>query len=116
MSILQAHYKAFNFDLDTKLLKENGFKNTAPAYSAIKLILLDFGFEHRQYSGYVSKKRLDINDVGRVMDALNSRLPWLCRVVQKFDVTNVEGQYDLTDVFETARAAQLAAQPTPKPN
>mgnify|MGYP006922439092 CR=1 FL=1 len=47
--------RAINFDLDTKELLKH-FKNTHQAYSAIKVFMEDNGFEHRQYSGYVSRE------------------------------------------------------------
>ena len=49
--------KAINFDLSTNELKKH-FNNTAEAYNKIKEFMLKNGFEHRQYSGYVSKEHL----------------------------------------------------------
>ena len=54
--------KAINFDLSTADLKKY-FKNTAEAYNQIKNFMLQNGFEHRQYSGYVSKEAMEDDDV-----------------------------------------------------
>ena len=50
--------KALNFDLsDVLLRKYYPSKNYKKAWSDIKYFLIKGGFRHRQYSGYVSKKR-----------------------------------------------------------
>lgn len=47
--------KALNFDLSDALLRKYyPSKNYKKAWSDIKSFLLEIGFNHRQYSGYVS--------------------------------------------------------------
>ena len=47
--------KAINFDLSTNTLEELfGKGNTKKPYADIKKFMEENGFEHRQYSGYVS--------------------------------------------------------------
>ena len=99
------HRKAINFDLDTKKLNQNGFKNTRPAYAEIRRIFKELGFEHRQYSGYVSVVPLTKLEVKDAAKSLSLELPWLFDCVQKFDVTDIGKEYDLTDVLKNA--AQL---------
>lgn len=49
--------KAINFDLSTNTLEELfGKGNTKKPYSDIKHFMEKNGFEHSQYSGYVSKE------------------------------------------------------------
>lgn len=50
--------KALNFDLSTNELKKH-FNSTAEAYSQIKIFMIENGFEHRQYSGYISKEPMN---------------------------------------------------------
>lgn len=90
--------KALNFDLSTNEVKKH-FKHTAEAYNQIKDFMLDHGFEHRQYSGYVSKEMLDDDDITILTFKLSSQCPWLSSYVQKFDVTDIGEQYDLTHLL-----------------
>ena len=53
--------KSINFDLSTNALLEH-FSHTGIPYSQLKNFMLENGFEHDQYSGYVSIK---INERGR---------------------------------------------------
>ena len=76
--------KAINFDLSTADLKKY-FKNTAEAYSQIKNFMLQNGFEHRQYSGYVT-------------------------CTQKFDVTDVDKHHDLINILVDTAQRQLQQQ------
>lgn len=88
--------KAVNFDLETQaVLRETGFKSTAPAYSAIRAFMETHGFKHRQYSGYVSVDPMSIADVCRALDDLTTVLPWLPRCYQHCDITSLLGpSYD----------------------
>lgn len=53
--------KALNFDLDTKKMKE---LNLYPkGYKLLGSSLKKHGFEHRQGSGYISKEKLDGDNV-----------------------------------------------------
>ena len=93
-------YKAINFDLSTKALKEHFGENTASAYAKIKEFMLENGFEHRQYSGYKSIQAMDNFEIYDIIKKLHNTYSWLKPCVVKFDVTNVSKQYDFTFVFE----------------
>ena len=80
--------KAINFDLDTKELLKH-FKNTHQAYSAIKVFMEDNGFEHRQYSGYVSTGYISDASVTILTEKLNDKFKWLKDCVQKYDITEI---------------------------
>lgn len=89
--------KAFNFDLDTKKLKEfYPNKHWRMAYKDIKVFLKNENFEHRQGSGYVSKDKLYSYQVVAVVKRLNKACPWLKKCVKHFDVTDIGRQHDLT--------------------
>ena len=90
--------KAINFDLSTNELKKC-FNNTAEAYSKIKQFMLDNSFEHRQYSGYVSKEPMEDDDIFLLTLNLTNEFSWLSNCVQKFDVTDIGEQYDLTHLL-----------------
>ena len=97
--------KAINFDLSTNELKKH-FNNTAEAYNKIKEFMLQNGFEHRQYSGYMSKEVIDDDRVSVLITRLSRQFSWLSNCVQKFDVTDIGEQYDLTHLL-TNKFSQL---------
>ena len=85
--------KAINFDLSTAELKKH-FKNTAEAYNQIKNFMLQNGFEHRQYSGYVSKEAMEDDDIALITFNLTRQFRWLSPCTQKFDVTDIGERHD----------------------
>lgn len=92
--------KAINFDLDTKVLKKYyPGKNYRDAYSDIKRFMEKSGFEHRQWSGYISLKKLSINNVFSLSQKLSKAFPWLKKCVNHFDVTDIGEQHDLTHLI-----------------
>lgn len=90
--------KAINFDLSTNELKKH-FKNTAEAYNQIKDFMLQNGFEHRQYSGYVSKEPLEDYEITNLVVKLKNKFSWLYPCTQRFDVTDIGEQHDLKDIL-----------------
>lgn len=92
--------KAINFDLDTKALKKYyPGKNYRDAYSDIKKFMEKSGFEHRQWSGYISLKKLSINNVFSLSQKISKAFPWLSKCVNRFDVTDIGEQHDLTHLI-----------------
>jgi virulence-associated protein VapD len=102
--------KSFNFDLDTVLLREEGF-GTSPrdyndpwerleAYDLIATELRKLGVEHIQFSGYVSTEKLTNRDALSIVATVSQKLPWLRRVVKEngFLITNVMNVFDATDI------------------
>ena len=68
--------KALNFDLSDILLQEHYDKNYhMNAWSDIRKYLEKNGFEHRQYSGYVSKTPMSINDVNLIVASMSIKYP-----------------------------------------
>lgn len=98
--------RAINFDLSTVELKKL-FGSTAEAYNQIKTFMLANGFEHRQYSGYVSKESLSDNKVFSLIKKLSQTLPWLSRCVKEFDVTNITAQFSMKEtIIKSAKMAE----------
>ena len=86
--------KALNFDLDTKKMKE---LNLYPrGYKLLGSSLKKHGFEHRQGSGYISKAKLDGDNVYDIISDVVSENEWLASCVKKIDVTDIGKQHDLT--------------------
>lgn len=82
--------KAVNFDLDTDaLVEETGRRDTRRAYSAIRGVLGDLGYEHSQYSGYVSKSRRTTFMAFDDLETLSHELPWFSACCKRCHVTTV---------------------------
>lgn len=101
--------KAINFDLSTADLKKY-FKNTAEAYNQIKNFMLQNGFEHRQYSGYISKEAMEDDDVALIAFNLTRQFRWLSPCTQKFDVTDIGDQHDLMDILTGKKSVKQTRQ------
>ena len=86
--------KSINFDLSTNALLEH-FSHTSIPYSQLKNFMLENGFEHDQYSGYVSIKSMKEAEITRLVKELRKELPWIKDCVLKFKVTNIGKQFDL---------------------
>ncbi len=94
--------RAINFDLDTNELLKH-FKNTHKAYSDIKSFMKKNGFEHRQYSGYISNNPISESEITILTNTLNEQFKWLKYCVQKYDVTEIGETYDLKYIFDNAK-------------
>ena len=95
--------KAINFDLDTNALKEiYPGKDYKQAYRDIKSFMLKNGFEHRQWSGYLSIKPMSMSEVSQITLDLSRKFAWLKDCVNRFDVTNVGKSFDFTELINNA--------------
>ena len=61
------------------------------------------GFEHRQYSGYISKEAISEFSVIKLTEKLNKEFKWLKNCIQKYDVTEIGETYDLKYIFNEAK-------------
>jgi virulence-associated protein VapD len=87
--------KSINFDLITlRLYEVFGESGTGKAYTGIKRFMLRHGFEHKQYSGYVSSKRMSYVDTYDLIRDMRHQLPWLARCIQKLDITDYMAESD----------------------
>ena len=92
--------KAINFDLSTDALKKHyPSKHYEGAYGVMGRFLVKNGFEHRQYSGYVSVQDVTNFEINKLISEMNENFPWMKKCVKFFDVTNVGKQYDMTHLF-----------------
>ena len=109
------HRKQVAFDLSQKSLAENypkpdGTENPQffkKAYGDISRFMEQNGFEHRQFSVYVSREKLMISDVNLLIEKLAMRMPWLAACINQLDVTDVGRQHSL---IETLRDATVKHQ------
>ena len=93
------HIKCINFDLDTEQLLKKFQNNTIKPYSLIKKFFEDKGFEHRQYSGYISKEPLTEFQITKILEELGNNFTWLNTCIQKFDVSNAPITVDMRDTI-----------------
>lgn len=102
----QRRKKAINFDLDSaKLREEFGEGGRRKAYHRIGRFLKQEGFEHRQWSGYVSDNPRSNAEMYDIIDRLAQNNLWLDTCVRRFDVTNVGSESDMIDEISIATAA-----------
>ena len=88
MGVKEKHIKCVNFDLSTEQLLKHFPSGTAKPYNLLKQFFLDKGFEHRQYSGYISKEPLGEYQTNKIVKELSKKFIWLKDCVQEFDVSN----------------------------
>lgn len=106
--------KAINFDLETKRVKEI-FNSNSPyiylkAYQLVSKFLKSNDFKHRQFSGYISSKKMSDAEILNIAYKLNDELPWFSKCVKKFDVTDVGEQHDLMYIFQKSSKEKLHAK------
>ena len=109
----QRRYKAINFDLDTFRLRQIfGEKGRRKAYLQIKRFLLKNGFEHKQWSGYVSLKPMSYADVYDIVFKMVDQHSWLPTCVNQFDATNVMAETDMLEAIKNYGEIKVTAQKT----
>ena len=109
-------YKALNFDFMVSSLRDYyPGRDYRKAYLEIKQFLEQNGFEHRQWSGYISEKPLYPRNITALIVKMKSALPWLSECVRRFDVTNIGKQYDLTGIIKSDAVSVLMEKDKSKP-
>lgn len=94
------YYKALNFDLDTRRLKEYyPGASYRQAYDDLRRFFVQHNFSHRQGSGYISETKLGTADIFDLMEELSRLFPWIGNCINKIDVTNIGRQHDLTELL-----------------
>lgn len=100
--------KAINFDLDIAALREHyPNRNYLYAYKNISRFLEKEGFEHRQWSGYVSKEPLSDMQTHKILDAMFEKYVWLEQCVKKVDITNIGRTYDYLKVVSDRKPPNI---------
>jgi virulence-associated protein VapD len=108
----QRRRKAINFDLDSaKLREEFGEAGRRKAYARIGAFLKSEGFDHRQWSGYISRQPKSNAEMYDIIDRLAQNNLWLDKCVNRFDVTNVGSESDMLDEISIATAAISVTEP-----
>lgn len=91
--------RAINFDLSIKKLMAFYSKtNPKGAYKEIYNYFIQNGFEHRQGSGYCSKKELTNRETLDIIENMFDKMPWLDECSKKIDVTNIGEIYDIKNL------------------
>ena len=83
------------YTIDLLLLKYYPSKNYGKAWSDIKGYLLEIGFNHRQYSGYVSIDNISMTYVIQHIIEMSLLFKWLKYCVKEFGVTIVGDEFSL---------------------
>lgn len=109
MDSSQSFRKYINFDLSTNELKKH-FSNTAEAYNKTKEFMIQNGFEHRQYSSYISKEPIDDYDFSQILEIFARKHIWLKDCLQNFDILNVENERKIDATKYICNAIQKAEQ------
>ena len=112
----EKYIKCINFDLDTKQLLKIFPNSTREPYALIKKFFEDRGFEHRQYSGYISKELLNNYDITAIMGELGQNFTWLKNCIQEFDVSNVINEVSVKDQIINSTIQQEKLNNINKPN
>lgn len=97
-------YKAVNFDLDVKKLKQyytnskgEHSKNYRRAYRDIKMFMYRNGFSHKQGSGYRSAEKITDTRVQNLIEDIVKEYPWIIKSVKSFDVTDIKAFYECAE-------------------
>jgi virulence-associated protein VapD len=106
----QGSRKQITFDLSQKALETYYPKPKATlnpkfykkAYTDISKFLKKNGFEHRQFSVYISIHKMTMTDVTITMQLLADEMPWLIQCVNQIDVTNIGTQHSLIQTLSDA--------------
>ena len=83
------------------------------AYADISRFMKKNGFEHRQFSVYISKDRINNTDINILISDIAKEMPWLVHCVNQIDVTNIGVQHSLLKTLEKESLKRTATlQPT----
>lgn len=103
--------RAIYFDLSVKKLKTfypskriGGYRK---AYKDLEKFFTTNGFEHTQWSGYVSKDKLTKYEVSNIVNTLFNTFPWLKKCVNSFDVTISRKGYSYLDLVDNINEADI---------
>lgn len=97
--------KALNFDLNTNKYEQITGKTSPTAYYEIRHFLEAHGFEHRQGSGYISKKSMNDFKVDTIITEMSLSISWLKDCIRQFDVTSVGKYHSVLDTIASAQEA-----------
>lgn len=107
--------KEFHFDLDINALKQhysrNGDSSWNAAWSDIREVLEEHGFEKPQYSGYESKSAMSYLEAYHAIDVLSDNLPWFKECVKAATFTEIGESYNVKECLENGLQLSLKLRP-----
>ena len=87
---------AINFDLKISQLKEfYNREHPKRAYYEIKRYMLQHGFSHRQWSGYISDTAMSKSELIDFTMMLHKEFPWLIDCEGSMDATVITSIFDI---------------------
>ena len=106
--------KQITFDLSQKSLKQFYPHNEKSlnllyykkAYADINRFMKKNGFEHRQFSVYVSVKKHTATDINLLIYDLSKEFTWFKKCVTQIDVTDIGTQHSLLYLLENAEQTE----------
>ena len=110
-------YRYFSFDLSMKLLEQYyPGADLKKAWSDILKHMTSNGFEHRQYSGYMSQNKLDEIQTYEVAFKLFNSLNWLANCAKRFDSTAIINEQNFDFLMEFKKQNPLLYSKLDKEN
>lgn len=98
--------KLVHFDLDTNLMKKYKLSRDY-VYSNIKKYMEEHGFEHVQYSGYESKRKMSYYQITSLLESLKIDLPWISPLVKDIVAANISHKNRYNFLFQDENAENL---------
>lgn len=80
------------------------------AYADIKNYLLKRHFNHEQWFGYHSMKKMTDLEIFDLVQEMVVQMPWFSKCINHFAVTNVGTNHNLLDILEP-----VELEPVPEP-
>ena len=107
--------KEFHFDLDVDSLKrtysDHDSSSWNAAWSDIRELLEEHGFEKPQYSGYESVGKMSYLEAYHVIDILSDKLPWFSSCMKAATFTEIGESYDVKEFLENGMQPSLPLRP-----
>ena len=89
------------FDLDTVQLEKLEKNSSKTIYSKIKVFMEKNGYDHIEYSGYVSREPVQLAEVLMLIGDLKAAFPILNETVNDMHITEVGNTYSVNHLFHT---------------
>lgn len=100
------YFLAFDLNIDNlKMYYPN--KNINQAWDDIKRFMTKNGFEHNQYSAYISKDRITQYKIRSVMRSMYKKLPWFPLCANKVMLSELNSQEKLLTSITKIKAIKI---------
>lgn len=102
------NYYFLSFDLNIDNLKMYyPNKNINQAWDDIKRFMTKNGFEHNQYSAYISKDRMSRYDIRDFMESMYKKLPWFPLCANRVMLSELNSQEKLLTSITKIKAIKI---------